>query len=629
MSRISEKKNEFKCGIESNKRAIKLLSEISPHLVLCEIMNGIIKGVFPFVEITFSAMIINELAGERNVNNLVRLVLFSICSLLLLGVLRELLNKIITAKKETFDERHEIFLNNYSYNMDFQKIEDSDTAELRDRIEGIMDTESGGLKIISTYLGELCQNAASVIIACSICFKMLFCFDISSDKHPWITSHWFTMAFLFVLVVCIYGTAFFSRKMKKKMFQATMEGTKYNRYICYYLWEYLDDNMYAKDIRIFDQSEIVTREMEEKGFKAWVGIFKACEKLEKKYGGLNSFLSAIMSGIVYIFVTLRALAGTISIGNVVKYYGTITELIRAISGIAVTITAINNNNLYLNLVFEYIDYGKDVHEGTEEVHPKKDGTYEFEFRNVSFKYTGTDEYALKNLSFKIKDHERLAVVGMNGSGKTTMIKLLCGFYQPDEGYITFNGTDIWKLDYKEYKKLFSVVFQDFRLLGFSVGENVTVSHKYDNQRVWDVLEKVGIKNRVEQLEYQLDNSVYKQFDDRGVDISGGEEQKIAIARALYRNAEVYILDEPTAALDPESEYEIYSKMNEITQGNTVIFISHRLSSCCYSDNIIVFHKGEMVQNGKHDELLKDEKGKYFELWNAQSQHYKDEEVIEA
>lgn len=629
MSSIREKKLKFKYGIDMNKRAIKLLKRISPHLVLCEIINGIIKGVFPFVEITFSAMIINELAGKRNINNLVRLILFSICSLFILGVLREIFNKIITAKKETFDAKHEIFLNNYSYSMDFQKVENSATTELRDRIEGIMDTESGGLKIISTYLGELCQNAVSVIIACCICFKMLFYFDFPGEKYLWITSHWFTVAFLLLLVVCIYVTALFSRKMKKKMFQATMEGSKYNRYIGYYLWEYLDDNMYAKDIRIFNQSDVVTREMEEKGFRAWINIFRVCEKLEKKYGGLNSFISAIMSGIVYIFVTLRALAGAISIGNVVKYYGAITVLVRAISGISVTITAINNNNLYLKLVYEYIDNGKDVHQGIEEVQPRKDGTYEFEFHNVSFQYKGTDEYALKSLSFKIKDHERVAVVGMNGSGKTTMIKLLCGFYKPDEGYITFNGTDIQKLDYKEYKKLFSVVFQDFRLFGFSLGENVAVSDQYDNQRVWDVLEKVGIKNRVERLEYQLDNPVYKQFDDRGVDISGGEEQKIAIARALYRNAEVYILDEPTAALDPESEYEIYSKMNEITQGNTVIFISHRLSSCCYSDNIIVFHKGKMVQKGKHDELLKDEKGKYYELWNAQAQHYKEEEAIEA
>ncbi len=629
MSSIREKKLKFKYGIDMNKRAIKLLKRISPHLVLCEIINGIIKGVFPFVEITFSAMIINELAGKRNVNNLVRLILFSICSLFILGVLREIFNKIITAKKETFDAKHEIFLNNYSYSMDFQKVENSATTELRDRIEGIMDTESGGLKIISTYLGELCQNAVSVIIACCICFKMLFYFDFPGEKYLWITSHWFTVTFLLLLVVCIYVTALFSRKMKKKMFQATMEGSKYNRYIGYYLWEYLDDNMYAKDIRIFNQSDVVTREMEEKGFRAWINIFRVCEKLEKKYGGLNSFISAIMSGIVYIFVTLRALAGAISIGNVVKYYGAITVLVRAISGISVTITAINNNNLYLKLVYEYIDNGKDVHQGTEEVQTRKDGTYEFEFHNVSFQYKGTDEYALKSLSFKIKDHERVAVVGMNGSGKTTMIKLLCGFYKPDEGYITFNGTDIQKLDYKEYKKLFSVVFQDFRLFGFSLGENVAVSDQYDNQRVWDVLEKVGIKNRVERLEYQLDNPVYKQFDDRGVDISGGEEQKIAIARALYRNAEVYILDEPTAALDPESEYEIYSKMNEITQGNTVIFISHRLSSCCYSDNIIVFHKGKMVQKGKHDELLNDEKGKYYELWNAQAQHYKEEEAIEA
>ena len=455
---------------------------------------------------------------------------------------------------------------------------------------------------------------------------MLFMTDYSTAKNSWIISNWFTIGFLVLVVFCVSLISLLVKKQKQKMFEVTMDGTKYNRYIGYYLWEYLDDNMYAKDIRIFDQSEVVTSEMQDKGFNAWVGIFKACEKLEKSYGGLNSFISVVISGIVYIFVALRAFVGVISIGNVIKYYGAINQLIMAVSGVATAFSSMENNNLYLELVFKYIDLAKDSHKGTKSVTPNKEGTYEFEFHNVSFKYSGTNSYALRNLCLKIKGNERLAVVGMNGSGKTTMIKLLCGFYRPDDGYITLNGVDIEEYDYRQYKELFSVVFQDFRLFAFPLGENVAANHIYNSGKVWNVLEKVGIKERVEQLEYKLDNPLYKHFSDLGVEVSGGEEQKIAISRALHKDAAIYILDEPTAALDPESEYEIYSKMNELTNENTVIFISHRLSSCCYSDKIIVFHNGKIVQSGKHVDLLQNIDGKYYELWNAQAKHYKKNEI---
>lgn len=621
MSEIKGNIRKIRDSINLNRRAIALVKRISPHLVVYEMLHAVVQAAAPFVEITFSAMVLNELVGKRDLRMLTELVLAFICSMLLLGVINDILSRKIEVKKDLFNESHEIYLNQYSFSMDFEKVENAETTELREQIEGIMDTENGGLKAVSSNIGELCKYIVSAGIASAMCFHMLFSFSHGKTTGSWIVSNWFTAAFVGSIIFCIFLTSVFVKKQKKKMFRATINGTRYNRYIGYYLWEYLEDNMYAKDIRIFDQSEVVTSEMQEKGFGAWIGIFKACEKLEKRYGGMNCFISALMSGIVYIFVALRAFAGVISIGNVMKYYGAINQLILSVSGIANALTSIENNSLYLNLVFEYIDLGKDNHTGTKEVKPNQEDTYEFEFHNVSFKYTGSNEYALKNVSLRIKGHERLAIVGMNGSGKTTLVKLLCRFYKPDEGYITLNGVNIEEYDYRQYKQLFSVVFQDFRLFAFSLGENVAANNVYNSKNVWNALEKVGMKDRAKRLEHQLENPLYKQFDDSGVDISGGEEQKIAIARAIYREASIYILDEPTAALDPESEYEIYSKMNELTGENTVIFISHRLSSCCYSDNIIVFHNGEIVQSGKHEDLLKDVNGKYYELWNAQACFY--------
>jgi ATP-binding cassette subfamily B protein len=215
---------------------------------------------------------------------------------------------------------------------------------------------------------------------------------------------------------------------------------------------------------------------------------------------------------------------------------------------------------------------------------------------------------------------------MNGSGKTTMIKLLCRLYDPSEGEITLNGIDVRKYDYTEYMSVFSVVFQDFKLFSFGLGQNVAANTVYDEQKAADALNKTGFGDRLSALPKGLETPLYKDYEENGVEISGGEAQKIALARALYKDAPFIILDEPTSALDPIAEYEIYSKFDEITGGKTAVYISHRLSSCRFCDDIAVFHEGQLIQRGNHETLLADVSGKYYELWNAQAQYYAAEHV---
>ncbi len=222
---------------------------------------------------------------------------------------------------------------------------------------------------------------------------------------------------------------------------------------------------------------------------------------------------------------------------------------------------------------------------------------------------------------KLKIGKRMAVVGMNGSGKTTMIKLLCRLYDPTEGKITLNGINIKKYRYEEYMRIFSVVFQDFKLFSFSLGQNVAASVKVNEEKAINCLRKAGLEKRLDAMPQGLDTLLYKDFEPDGVEIFGGEAQKIALARALYKDAPFVILDEPTAALNPVAEYEIYSKFNEIVGDKTAIYISHRLSSCRFCDEILVFDQGEIVQHGKHEILVADKLGKYYELWHAQAQYY--------
>ncbi|MDE5590505.1 MAG: ABC transporter ATP-binding protein/permease [Acetatifactor sp.] len=332
-------------------------------------------------------------------------------------------------------------------------------------------------------------------------------------------------------------------------------------------------------------------------------------------------METITNLVLYLYIGAKAYIGTFGVGNFFLYTGSVDRFLKAVSDFGSSISNFRQNNDYLMEVFRYLDLPDDMYRGTLSVEKREDNKFEIEFRNVSFRYPGSESFALKNVSFKFRIGERLAFVGMNGSGKTTFVKLLCRLYDPTEGHILLKGIDISKYNYDEYIKLFSVVFQDYFTFAFSLGENVSAKQDYDAEKVWSCLNKVGVWDKFSKTERGLETPLGTGYQNDGVEISGGEAQRIALARALYKDAPYIILDEPTAALDPIAEAEVYSKFNEIVENKTAIYISHRLSSCRLADKILVFHDGEIVQQGNHDQLVTDTAGKYYELWNAQAQYY--------
>ena len=260
-----------------------------------------------------------------------------------------------------------------------------------------------------------------------------------------------------------------------------------------------------------------------------------------------------------------------------------------------------------------------MYQGSLSVEKRADRSYEIELRDVSFRYPNTQTWALEHVNMKFQVGRRMALVGPNGSGKTTFIKLLCRLYDPTQGQILLNGIDIRKYDYQQYLDIFSVVFQDFQLLAFPLAQNIAASAAVDPARARACLKAAGLDQA--QLPDGLDTFLYREFNEQGVEISGGEAQKIAIARALYKDAPFIILDEPTAALDPIAEAEIYVGFDAIVGNKTAIYISHRLSSCRFCDEICVFDAGKIVQRGSHEQLVEEKDGLYFRLWQAQAQYY--------
>lgn len=324
---------------------------------------------------------------------------------------------------------------------------------------------------------------------------------------------------------------------------------------------------------------------------------------------------------IYSFLSIKVIFDGMLIGNFTFYLSNATNFSNALNAITSNVLELKECGTFIR-EFRFFDSFRQKllpKSCSEKFNSNND--YSIEFKNVSFKYPNTDCYVLKDISFKIQEGEKLSLVGVNGSGKTTLIKLLCRFYEPTEGSISIGGVDIRKYNLNDYNKLLGVVFQDFKLFSFSIKENVSMGEQEDSDNIVSCLEKSGLLDKIKGLMLGVDTSVYKDFDENGIEFSGGEGQKLAIARALYKDSPIMILDEPTASLDPIAEYEILKKILSVSQGKTSIIISHRLSATRHTDKIAVIDKGVLVEFGTHNDLMNIENGVYKEMFLIQKSNY--------
>lgn len=604
-------------------KGLKEIHKLQPWVLPVAVLESFLKAIAPFVNIYMSAKIVDELINFSYLNRLIVFVGITIGLNLIIYLASTGFEHILNLLIIIMVQNRDMVLNRKIIDMDYEHIENPEVHLLRTKIQEAQNQSGGGIYSLIKYFGVLIK--CLVIVPISL-VMIVDIFKVTSNESSIRFLNSNILNFIFIILLLI-GTIYNMRlkeNSEREYFNSLNKIVDYNRIANFYFEKIVDYNS-GKDIRLYNQKNLFNT-----AFGEVIGeVNKIADEISlnyMKYGGANGFISSLLTGLIYIFIGLKAVMGSITIGNVVKYTGSINQFISSSSMLLVTIAALKINNQYIQLYLDFLNIEGKKYKGTLPVEKRNDDEYEIEFRNVSFKYPGTDNYVLKNISMKLNIGERLAIVGMNGSGKTTFIKLLCRLYDPDEGEILLNGIDIKKYDYDEYLNLFSIVFQDFKLFSFSLGQNVAASVDYDEDKVKDVLVKAGLGERLNNMPKGIQTPLYKDFDENGVEISGGEAQKIALARALYRDAPIIILDEPTAALDPIAEFEIYSKFNEIVGTKTAFYISHRLSSCRFCDEIVVFHEGRIIQKGNHDELVNDENGKYYELWNSQAQYYKEEAV---
>lgn len=615
-------RNNLERHMKVLKIGLKEINGLQPWVLPVTILDAFFKSVAPFINIYMSAKIIDELIGAKAIDRLVLLAGVTIILNLIIHLISNGLDHLSIILKSLMSQNLDMRLNEKIISMDYEHVENPEVHNLRIKIAEAENMNGGGIYALRKYIGELTKGLVTVIASIALVIDLFKANALSNGYLSFINSRMFTYGFLVLILIGIIFNLNLKTKADKKGFKYFSKVMDVNRIFIFYVDQILDYNV-GKGIRLYNQREIFNKEVESYLQEA-KKMFNDVGNMNAKYSGFNGLISSFLGGMIYMFVGLKAISGAITIGSIVKYAGSINQFMSGSKEVLSSVNSIINNNQYLQLYIDFLNIEGEKYKGTIPVEKRNDDEYEIEFKNVSFKYPGTDIYALKNVSIKLNIGERLAIVGMNGSGKTTFIKLLCRLYDPNEGEILLNGIDIKKYDYKEYMNLFSIVFQDFKLFSFSLGQNVAASVNYDETAVADVLEKAGLKERLTAMPKGMHTPLYKDFDEDGVEISGGEAQKIALARALYRDAPIIILDEPTAALDPIAEFEVYSKFNEIIDTKTAFYISHRLSSCRFCDEIAVFHEGRIVQKGNHEELLKDTDGKYYELWNSQAQYYKDE-----
>lgn len=606
-----------------NNRALKLFYKRYPQMILSRLISVVWNSLTPYVSIYLSALVIDELAGSRNVERLQFLVLITLASAAVIALGTALLKKWTEAQSAGMWFKVENILSEKMLDMDYVSLDETHTAELLSTIRQNMNGGGWGLYRVVVAYEELCSSILTILGGISLTVSLFVsrvpdgAGALSALNNPLVV-----LAVITVMLAVTFIAPVLNNKSGSYYAKHADSHNLGNRLFSFFGWLGYYSEL-APDVRIYRQDRICDRHNHNKDDTfcsnglfarlAWgpMGLFAAA----------GSAVSVIFTGVVYAFVCLKALAGAFGLGSVTQYVASITKVSGGMSSFVSTLGDMRNNAPFLELTFEFLDIPNNMYQGSLTVEKRNDRKYEVEFRNVSFKYPGSENYALRNVNMKFEIGKRLAVVGMNGSGKTTFIKLLCRLYDPTEGEILLNGIDIRKYNYAEYMNIFSVVFQDFKLFSLTLGENVASGSNIDREKVIDCLNKAGFGGRLAEMPNGIDTYLYTDYEKDGVNVSGGEAQKIAIARALYKDSPFIILDEPTAALDPIAEAEIYGKFDEIAGDKTAIYISHRLSSCKFCDEIAVFHEGAVIQQGTHASLVADESGKYYELWHAQAQYY--------
>lgn len=594
----------------------------APSYLPMRVIQLVLQIFAPFLISVFPALILDELTAHNNLQKLLLLTLVTVFLGGISGLMDYLLRRRLSQDAFVINQKIELSINEAFIRMDYEKLEDQKVQELSQLARDTNNHASSLESMISTFFSMMGQCISLVGMA-AILSRLLFTdgkVEKISGVVGWLARN-SVICLLIALALCLISSRMNGLLLKvyeryDKKFAAL--GREYK-----YYGQLARDEIYVKDIRTFRLYNLINRRIEH-----------YCQRNKKLMDEVNipeiftdmtgNLMMALELVIVYAMVSSKVLMGVISIGEFYLYISAITQVISLVRAVFENKNSIDRCLMYQQAyckIEELAEKSIWIKE-REEIHKECGNTLVFE--HVTFAYPGTDKQVIDDVSFTLHPGEKLALVGRNGAGKTTLVKLMLGLYKPQKGRILWNGQEIGKLPYEEYIHNFSAVFQDFKLIASSIAENVAMEEVWDEEKVKKSLYDAGFSSLLASLKEGVFTQLLGNFNQESVNLSGGEAQKIAIARAFYKEAPILILDEPTAALDPIAEQDIFIVIRKKLQGQSAIFISHRLSSCRICDRILVLDNGKILQDGSHN-VLAAKNGLYQTMWKAQKGFYMEEE----
>ncbi len=567
---------------------------------IVRVFKLLVTSITPFVPILFIPAIVAELMGEKSVDTLLKLAAVMVVIEFFLGIMNGALGNIIERYGQKFENYFNVLLSKRIMELDYQLTENKKALDQLELAKNGMSWYSGG---INGLMDPLFNFISAVLTLFGVVYLIL-------SKAPIV---------LLISVLIALAIAAVNTRLNRIEQEGYRKTSKINRIFGYLGWE-LADFRFGKDIRLYESKDMMigkwSRYTEELN-KEVVGIANKQLPLQM----ISVLTNILHDAAIYFYLGFLAIMGRITIATCIQMVSSASTFTDSLTRIMNCYLDMAKRANYANEFVKFMDYPAAMPKGVRRV---KAGMHVFEFRNVSFSYPGSEIEVLKDVNLTIREGEHLSVVGLNGAGKTTMIKLLCRLYDPTAGEILMDGVNIKEYDYEQYMNTFAPVFQDFKLFAFSILENLLLKDEFtkeEEQKAELTLKKTGIDQKIDSLANGIHTVLFKQFDKDGIEPSGGEQQKIAIARALIKDVPVVILDEPTAALDPIAEYEIYRQFEDLANGKTAIYISHRLSSCQFCDRVAVLAEGSVKEYGTHAELVHKADGIYAKMFAAQARYY--------
>ncbi len=514
---------------------------------------------------------------------------------LVLNVLNKLYTTLIDAQSVRMNQRMNQYISIKMMNLPFQCLEDPYYLDLMERSKFAINNQ-GVFWGMQNAISNIVSSAITIISVSAILFTL----------SPIVVA-------VTILVVGIYVVVkILCSKYELKFYRDLIPINRKFGYYC----NTISLPAYGKDFRLFNMGNMLNEK-----FTAY------CDEISKYFFKINKniyFFESIIGtvdkihrGFLYVFIAIKTLTDHLSIGSFSLYISSAVALTTSLQTTLESAIALLKSLEYLKPFTELANLKENVENGQKIF----EGTIDsIEFKNVSFHYPHSEQLILDNISFKIGKNERISIVGLNGAGKTTLIKLLCRLYLPSSGQIYVNGVNISEYEFISYESQISAVFQDYKLFAYSIGENIAGDNLHKDEAYQEAC-LVGLKQKLDSLDEGIDSLYSKSFDEKGIELSGGEAQKVAIARALHKNSSLVILDEPTSALDPLAEAEIYENFDCLVKHKIAIYISHRMSSSIFCDKILVLNGGKVTDYDSHTNLMKKHDSLYYKLFHTQAKNY--------